>query len=314
MKNTRSATPDDQKHNDRETAQSTLTDGLRTLPLVADDIYLQMQAFNLGVVDSILTDWERELLIEYHALETRLPSMAVVVSAVAQLWVFGLYELLRTWRQRVREVLEFTDSLDGLAHDERTRQITKRKTEIRQRAVDPEHPNPAHSMAYERAEQDVGFCRELRQVLDRSEAPFRDLEAVRVHLAKHEIPRKAAGRATYPSMPGYGRIDQASGSICWHVELGEYHIGKQVQIFCRSALARSCATFASDESILILSRQLQEQIKPLPRFAYGIKKVLLVLADGSTREAIIAWDRQVVGVVDDLPFTDPASVVDVRAT
>ena len=71
-----------------EDAEPNLGDGLRALPLVADDLYLQMQAFNLGVVDSILNDQEDQLLVEYY-VEERTPISTLVVVAIAQLWVFG---------------------------------------------------------------------------------------------------------------------------------------------------------------------------------------------------------------------------------
>ena len=100
-----------------------LGDGLRALALVADDLYLQMQALNLGVVDSILNDQEDQLLVEYHVEERTPISTLVVVSTIAQLWVFGLYELLRTWRQRVTQLLKFADELEGLAPEDRLLRI-----------------------------------------------------------------------------------------------------------------------------------------------------------------------------------------------
>jgi hypothetical protein len=44
---------------------ASLTDGLQALPALGDDTYLRLQAFNLGLVDRLLTDWERDLLSEY---------------------------------------------------------------------------------------------------------------------------------------------------------------------------------------------------------------------------------------------------------
>lgn len=85
----------------------TLTEALQSLPLLEDDLYLRMQAFNLGIVDQLLKDMEGQLLSEHYKQEGTPVATATVVSAVSQLWVFGLYELLRTWRQRAREVLRF---------------------------------------------------------------------------------------------------------------------------------------------------------------------------------------------------------------
>ncbi len=204
-----------------EEAEPNLGDGLRALPLVADDLYLQMQAFNLGFVDSILNDQEDQLLVEYDVEERTPISTVVVVSAIAQLWVFGLYELLRTWRQRVNQLLKFADELEGLAPEERLLRIEERAVEIRDAAADPERANPAHVLAFERAGQDADFRRELREVLDRSELPFRNLEAVRMHLAKHEIPKSPG---SYASAPGYTRIDEVNESISWQIDLGNKEI------------------------------------------------------------------------------------------
>ena len=76
------------------------------------------------------------------------------------------------------------DELEGLAPEDRLLRIEERALEIRGAAADPERANAAHVLAFERAGQDAGFRRELREVLDRSELPFRNLEAVRMHLAK----------------------------------------------------------------------------------------------------------------------------------
>lgn len=288
-----------------EEAEPNLGDGLRALPLVADDLYLQMQAFNLGVVDSILNDQEDQLLVEYYAEERTPISTLVVVSAIAQLWVFGLYELLRTWRQRVNQLLKFADELEGLAPEDRLLRIEERAAAIRDAAADPERANPAHVLAFERAGQDADFRRELREVLDRSELPFRNLEAVRMHLAKHEIPKS---RGSYASAPGYTRIDEVDESISWQIDLGN----KEVAVHSRRGLAEDCREFGTDESAMILPPQVQQQIRPLPYRSYGVKKVVLVLEDGTEREAFVAWNRQVLSVVGDPPVVDPSAVVDAR--
>ena len=81
-----------------------LAAALRTLPLFTEP-YLHMQAMNLDLVDRFLVDQETRLLQEYFEQErTPLPT-TMFVSAFCQLWIFGLYELLRTWRQRGREIL-----------------------------------------------------------------------------------------------------------------------------------------------------------------------------------------------------------------
>ena len=76
---------------------------LWTLPLF-DNLYLSMQGQNVMLVDFHLRDLEASLLAEYHQRE-RTPFPAVLfVSALSQMWIFATYELLRTWRQFIRDL------------------------------------------------------------------------------------------------------------------------------------------------------------------------------------------------------------------
>ncbi len=186
---------------------ASLTESLQALPALGDDIYLRFQAFNLGLVDNLLTDWERDVLSEYHRKEGTPTASAIVVGAVGQLWVFGIYELLRTWRQRGRELLAFADELAGLDEQARQPRLDQKKAEVQAASADPARPNPAHLATFERVARDPAFPGSLRDALDRSEWPFRKLEALRVHLAKHENPK---AKGSYAMAPGYARIDEVS--------------------------------------------------------------------------------------------------------
>lgn len=284
-----------------------LSDGLQGLPLLDDDIYLRLQAFNLGIVDSILNDWERGLLAEYHEKETTPTSTALVVAAVGQLWVFGLYELLRTWRQRARELVTFADTFEDLPPEDRKWRIEEQKARVREVSADPARPNPAHVIAFERVASDAAFLRSLRDALDRSGLPFRKLESLRVHLAKHEIPKV---KGSYGLAPGYSRIDEISQSICWEVPLGEM----EVEIISRRSLADRCRKFGTDVSAVILPKAIQKALEPIPAQSYGVKRVIMVLADGAEHEAFVAWNRQILKVVGmPLVVIDPGRVVGVRA-
>lgn len=65
------------------------------------------------------------------------------------------------------------------------------------------------------------FRREVDQAAQRVEPVFRRIEALRMNLAKHEVPKKKGERAM---APGYGRIDYGDGSISWMVDLGENNV------------------------------------------------------------------------------------------
>jgi len=82
---------------------------LQSLPLF-EDVFLGMQAFNLGMVHEFLLEIEGDLLRELLELE-RTPPNTTFVSAISQLWIFGLYELLRTWRQRADEIENFASKV-----------------------------------------------------------------------------------------------------------------------------------------------------------------------------------------------------------
>ena len=79
---------------------SVITMGMKCLPFFEDDLYLGMQAMNVGIVDSVVTEYEYALLREWFEIERTPTETAMAVSAMSQMWVYGLYEVLRMWRDR----------------------------------------------------------------------------------------------------------------------------------------------------------------------------------------------------------------------
>lgn len=73
---------------------------LRRLPFFEDDTYLSMQGINVGIADPVITHYEYALLKEQFEAEKTPVEMAMAVSALSQMWIFGLYEVLRLWRDR----------------------------------------------------------------------------------------------------------------------------------------------------------------------------------------------------------------------
>lgn len=71
-------------HRTEEVPQFSISEALESLPLLADDLYLKMQAMNLELVDASLEDLETKLWVEYMERE-RTPSLsATFVSALSQ--------------------------------------------------------------------------------------------------------------------------------------------------------------------------------------------------------------------------------------
>jgi hypothetical protein len=169
------------------------------LPLF-DDLFLSMQGQNVMLIDLYLRELERDLLRELVEIERTPMPATLIVSALSQMWIFAVYELLRTWRQRIRDLMRD--------------------------AQKPVVPHSAHSrfagMYYEdqlaHLRKKPTYVKELDRAVNRMEPLFRRIEALRMNLAKHEVPKLHG----VPAMaPGYGRIDGMNGSISWQVDLGD---------------------------------------------------------------------------------------------
>jgi hypothetical protein len=171
---------------------------LWNLPLF-DDLFLSMQGQNVMLVDFYLRDLEGDLLRELIDLERTPFPATLVVSALSQMWIFAVYELLRTWRQRIKDLKR-----------DAQRQGAPRAAQSRHAGMYYEK-----QLAY--LQKKPTFAKELDKAMSRTEPLFRRIEALRMNLAKHEVPKMQG----VPAMaPGYGRIDGMNGSISWQVDLG----------------------------------------------------------------------------------------------
>ena len=201
-----------------------IDDVVKALPLVNDDLYIGMQAMNLEIVDSMIESMEEDLLAEYIEKErTPIPSV-MMVSALSQLWIFGVYELLRTWRQRVQSVLSFGDKASTMEPADRALACDAKEASFQRPEVDAAGVAP-HVGAFRQAANSAEYREVLRTALYRSEIPFRRIESLRLHLAKHEVPKK---HGLYGAGAGYSRINY-DGSIQFHVPLG----GNQMDLITR---------------------------------------------------------------------------------
>lgn len=182
------------------------------LPLF-EDLYLRMQAQNIALVDSFLSELETQLLEELLRSERTPIPETMFASALSQMWVFAVYELLRTWRQRIREILEFGDAVQQVTPRQRRRLVEQRISEVKGSSIGigvsvrrEQFKRVATKRYYER----------LKRAETRVMPIFRRIEALRVTLAKHEVP-KTKGFATFA--PGYGRIHPLTSAISWQIEL-----------------------------------------------------------------------------------------------
>jgi hypothetical protein len=193
-----------------------------TIPMT-DDVYLGLQAQNIARVEiSVMRRWEGEVLDEqeddpgsYQGPKYR------ELMALSQMWVFGLYEFLRTWRQRARALMQFEEKCNKLATQaEREAYLedlaAKAKDKTRRATRFPVYyPDHVAKIA------DSDFMKSLRAYWDKTDVLFGELSSVRMPAAKHELPKRRGQEALIADAPGMGLPDKATGSIRWHVLLGE---------------------------------------------------------------------------------------------
>lgn len=185
------------------------------LPLL-DNLYFSMQAMNVGIVDLHLMDLEHDLLALYMEIERTPVAEATLVSALSQMWIFAIYELLRTWRQHAKEIIEYGDRLRGANHDERGKLINQKLEALKKAGALSIDGGEFYQSPFKEVETDDELLKALKAALERIELPFRNLDFVRVTLAKHEVPKT---KGIFAQAPGYGRISMENGSITWNIAL-----------------------------------------------------------------------------------------------
>ena len=202
---------------------SELRQPLIALPLLGDDMFLRMQAFNLAIIDRFLMQLEADALWKLMQEERTPVPEAAFLSAQSQMWIFAAYELLRTWRERVCSIRKWAEN-GGL---EAKRQALER---------DVRYAHPARKMRAEqirRVQQEPTVIDGINDALRAVHMPFARLEALRISMAKHEITGRSGSVASldhsWRSSAGRvrGRLGRGSGwrlgrerSGLWLTEVG----------------------------------------------------------------------------------------------
>ena len=191
---------------------STLRQALCKLNLFGDDPYLRMQAFNLAIVDQFLMGLEDQLLKKLVDEERTPIPEAAFLSAQSQMWIFAAYELMRTWRQRARDMIKWAETgrleqkLAALEKEEGYQHFGRlyRAGQIKAVLADPARVSA------------------IQRDLKRTHMLFARLEAIRICLAKHEVRKKKDSVAL---RPGYGWINSWCGALDYEIEDGRYSMG-----------------------------------------------------------------------------------------
>jgi len=174
-----------------------ITTRIKKLPFFEDDVFLGMQAMNVGIVDQIITQYEYVLLREYNVIE-RTPDSTMAVSALSQMWIYALYEVLRMWRDRKFEFEKLWKN-GGI------------EPKVKDMVDDPlNHTINARKQQMLRFNNDASYRERIDTVWKGIEEIFRATELIRINLSKHCAP----GKDNIISMsPGYARINDWCGSM-----------------------------------------------------------------------------------------------------
>jgi hypothetical protein len=175
-------------------------------------VYLQMQAFHLAIVDEFITR------LEYGALEkllieesTPVPE-AIFLLAQSQMWIFAIYEVMRTWRQRCKSMIVWAEN-GGL----------EAKLKSLEKEVGYQHfGHLSRANQIKRVIADPSLVPKIEDDLRLTHIPFGRLEAIRISIAKHEV---GGRRNSVALRPGYGRINNWTGSLDFELENGFYSMG-----------------------------------------------------------------------------------------
>jgi hypothetical protein len=212
----------------------------RDIPFCDDDLWLGMQARNIAMVDmAIIRGIEAEALAAYMERERTPSDILLPLSALSQMWVFSLYEFLRTWRQRARAIIKIHDAGMARPAEERDEYFKKQVESAKEKE---EHVRFALTLQsdFVGMASDAKFVQTVREYQDNTEGLFRDAEALRVTLAKHEIPKT---KGFVAEAPGYGRMEYLNGSMYWFITLND---GSQLKV-CRRELADMFLGFDTEE-------------------------------------------------------------------
>ena len=165
-----------------------------------------MQATNVALVDHFIMSLETEARAYRSADAGINGGHAMLLNALSQQWLFAVYELLRTWRERANDVLKWKTN-GGL-------ELKAAALEGAAKPGDINLGRDAFARQLRRIIANPTIVKEIEDDLARTYVLFRQLEFLRVALAKHEV----SGRPKqFARAPGYARIDTWTGSMTYEL-------------------------------------------------------------------------------------------------
>jgi hypothetical protein len=209
-----------------------LDDALRGLAVLGEDTFLGMQATNVALVDKWLMPIETEARGWRFRDEGIDVEGAMFLNAQSQMWMFAVYEFLRTWRERAKNIQKWASS-GGLSL----------KIAALERDQSFLHVNKAAFVdLLKRALAEPALVSSISDDLSRTHVLFGQLEFLRIALAKHQVSGKAKQMAY---APGYARIDMWTGSMSYELSNGAVILGEVT----RRSIADGLRSIAVDRRV-----------------------------------------------------------------
>jgi hypothetical protein len=127
------------------------------------------------------------------------------------MWLFALYEFLRTWRQRATQLLQLADQYSKTKPIKQKAFLTKTVADAKGKE---KHIFSGISFYSHHISKiaDTDFVASVKAYYDKTDGWFCFIEELRMNLAKHEVPK---ARGMVAEMPGYARIDLVRGTLYW---------------------------------------------------------------------------------------------------
>jgi hypothetical protein len=255
---------------------------------MTDDVYLGMQAQNIAIIDmTMLRPLEEMALDEFFSDADHVsgPTLSKL-SALSQMWVFALYEFLRTWRQRARTLIRFEDELAKRTTDKERAACMKEITDGVTAKARLVKFAPVFYLDHVAKVGDKEFINAIRRYKENTEPLFREVEAIRMPLAKHEV---AGKEKLFAEAPGFGGVNKLTGSMYWQIVLSE----NEVTIIERRTLAdrflNILSWFEEEEAALLLAEKQKVRTKKKRRRRRRHEKAAaVVMSEATAPERVVA--------------------------
>lgn len=191
-----------------EIAVHELVSGLHRLTFFADNMFLRTQALNLAVVDKFIMELEVSTLRKSFREEGVIFEDSLFLSAQTQMWIFAAYELLRTWRARVKKIVQLS----------RTGGIDSKIAALDAGKKHAPVGNIIYVEQLNKAKTDPSLLSQIENDLDITHITYSMLSYVRMALAKHEMQGSKYGRPSGSST--MGRANRYTGSVDYELTDG----------------------------------------------------------------------------------------------